>query len=39
MNLRYFLNTIKGGRRPKKPLGEVIKKKSTYPKYKKNSFN
>lgn len=27
MNLRYFLNTIKGGRRPKKPLGEVIKKR------------
>ena len=27
MNLRHFLNTIKGGRRPKKPLGEVIKKR------------
>lgn len=27
MNLRYFLNTIKGGRMPQKPLREVIKKK------------
>lgn len=27
MNLRYFLNTIKGGRMPQKPLREVIKEK------------